>query len=129
MRVANQTRARLVEADAGVRIATCDQLGMFTNDLDYWACEATRIEKAAETIDYLTDDSDLATARTTFTAATPGVRDFRNSATHRDDPKFIPNLICFAASAVEIRPGGRVRYLVDPCHQDHDALHAINMIA
>lgn len=64
-----------------------DHRGAFTNDLDYWAFEAVRIERVATVVLSSTDNEELQESLDRHRQTSPGLREFRNFVTHREDAK------------------------------------------
>lgn len=127
MRGARRCKDRLITAAdtaPGILGRVIDQRGAFTNDLDYWAVEAIRVENTATTVATRMSSGDLATAVAKFQEATEGLRDLRNFVSHRDDSRrLIPHLTYFGTSAVELLSHGQVRYLADPEGQHQVVLY------
>lgn len=126
---ANLCRSRLAEAEAAApildlgSIQVTDLRGHAGHDVDYYAWEVVRILKIADTIVRagLRGRTDVERAQEALREEAPLLEAFRNQVTHVEDNRGADDIVYFG-DAVRLLAGGRVQYVVDPRHRQHDLL-------
>lgn len=98
-------------------------IGYRAHDVDYYAWEAVRIWKIASKTSKAVADESIIDALSHLDLVTPGLKDYRDAATHPEDNRGNDDLV-LASGAYRIHPGGRAEKVLDPTHA-HEALRRL----